>query len=440
MGLWSFWRVHRGLPLSTGGAHGGDGGAAECQEVRTGQERVIFPDFSGKVVSKLKSGFLFAGWQKTWGVSVSTHIHHQLSLYFRQRVLEWSTVHFIGMLYLFLACFAERGFRPVTNFTRNLSALSSWYSVYTSAIAFIVRQRSPGYISDSSSWQIRPLAVSWSVVSACPPQVYMYAAWNGWTIPMFLFLALLRLSLNYLIARSLASPCLSSATQRSDLFPSFFTWQPLTVWIGVLIPCVVSLHWYLPVSSHDALLSGVGEFSGALCLRSQSPWWGIQSLRLRCSGWPELDSDWHLGLWCFQEPPKEDLTVSEKFQLVLDVAQRAQVRRDGHAEVLLTICPRCWTDLADALNFPFTESVWEVVKHLGENTEVSSSTRKHILNCWLWGLSKCAWFLCSLFMWVQPELTQKLYVGLLVAFVSSCLLPYKLLGFIIGWSDALKEG
>ncbi|MEQ2270016.1 GRAM domain-containing protein 4, partial [Xenotaenia resolanae] len=32
----------------------------------------------------------------------------------------------------------KRGFRPVTNFMRNLSALSSWYSVYTSAIAFIV--------------------------------------------------------------------------------------------------------------------------------------------------------------------------------------------------------------------------------------------------------------------------------------------------------------
>lgn len=34
--------------------------------------------------------------------------------------------------------FPERGFKPVTNFMRNLSALSSWYSVYTSAIAFIV--------------------------------------------------------------------------------------------------------------------------------------------------------------------------------------------------------------------------------------------------------------------------------------------------------------
>jgi len=34
--------------------------------------------------------------------------------------------------------FSERGARPVTNFLRNLSALSNWHSVYTSAIAFIV--------------------------------------------------------------------------------------------------------------------------------------------------------------------------------------------------------------------------------------------------------------------------------------------------------------
>jgi len=38
-----------------------------------------------------------------------------------------------------LVCvFSERGAKPVTNFMRNLSALSSWHSVYTSAIAFIV--------------------------------------------------------------------------------------------------------------------------------------------------------------------------------------------------------------------------------------------------------------------------------------------------------------
>lgn len=45
-------------------------------------------------------------------------------------------------LCLFFPCFPERGFRPVTNFMRNLSALSSWYSGYTSAIAFIVSPRS----------------------------------------------------------------------------------------------------------------------------------------------------------------------------------------------------------------------------------------------------------------------------------------------------------
>nr|XP_046249839.1 GRAM domain-containing protein 4-like [Scatophagus argus] len=160
----------------------------------------------------------------------------------------------------------KRGFRPVTNFMRNLSALSSWYSVYTSAIAFIV---------------------------------YMYAAWNGWVIPMFLFLALLRLSLNYLIARG----------------------------------------W-----------------------------------RIQWSIVPEVSEP--------VEPPKEDLTVSEKFQLVLDVAQRAQNLFGKMANIL------------------------EKIKNL--------------------------------FMWVQPELTQKLYVGLLVAFVSSCLLPYKLLGFIVGVYAGIK--
>lgn len=62
----------------------------------------------------------------------------------------------------------KRGSRPVTNFMRNLSALSNWHSVYTSAFAFII---------------------------------YMNAAWHGWAVPMLLFLAILRLSLNYLISR-----------------------------------------------------------------------------------------------------------------------------------------------------------------------------------------------------------------------------------------------
>uniref|UniRef100_A0A3B4Y8R7 GRAM domain containing 4 n=1 Tax=Seriola lalandi dorsalis TaxID=1841481 RepID=A0A3B4Y8R7_SERLL len=157
---------------------------------------------------------------------------------------------------------SQRGFRPVTNFMRNLSALSSWYSVYTSAIAFIF---------------------------------YMYAAWHGWAIPMFLFLAILRLSLNYLISKG----------------------------------------W-----------------------------------RIQWSIVPEVSEP--------MEPSKEDLTVSEKFQLVLDVAQKAQVRRYVTARYFI------------------------------------------------------------LFMWVQPELTQKLYVGLWVAFISSCLLPYKLLGFIIAVYAGIK--
>lgn len=38
----------------------------------------------------------------------------------------------------------------------------------------------------------------------------------------------------------------------------------------------------------------------------------------------------------------------------------------------------------------------------------------------------------SLFMWVQPESTRKLYICLWVAFIGSCVLPYQLMGFMIG--------
>ncbi|KFP27061.1 GRAM domain-containing protein 4, partial [Colius striatus] len=160
----------------------------------------------------------------------------------------------------------KRGAKPVTNFVKNLSALSDWYSIYTSAIAFII---------------------------------YMNAVWHGWAIPMFLFLAILRLSLNYLIARG----------------------------------------W-----------------------------------RIQWSIVPEVSEP--------VEPPKEDLTVSEKFQLVLDVAQKAQ---------------NLFGKMADIL---------EKIKNL--------------------------------FMWVQPEITQKLYIALWAAFIASCFLPYRIIGLAMGLYAGIK--
>lgn len=35
-------------------------------------------------------------------------------------------------------------------------------------------------------------------------------------------------------------------------------------------------------------------------------------------------------------------------------------------------------------------------------------------------------------MWVQPEITQKLYVALWAAFLASCLFPYRLVGLALG--------
>ncbi|XP_015687631.1 GRAM domain-containing protein 4 [Protobothrops mucrosquamatus] len=160
----------------------------------------------------------------------------------------------------------KRGAKPVTNFVKNLSALSDWFSVYTSAIAFII---------------------------------YMNAVWHGWAIPMFLFLAILRLSLNYLIARG---------------------WR---------------IQWSI-----------VPEVSEPI------------------------------------EPPKEDLTVSEKFQLVLDVAQKAQ---------------NLFGKMSDIL---------EKIKNL--------------------------------FMWVQPEVTQKLYIALWAAFIASCCIPYRIIGLAMGLYAGIK--
>ncbi|XP_062990183.1 GRAM domain-containing protein 4 isoform X1 [Elgaria multicarinata webbii] len=160
----------------------------------------------------------------------------------------------------------KRGAKPVTNFVKNLSALSDWFSIYTSAIAFII---------------------------------YMNAVWHGWAIPMFLFLAILRLSLNYLIARG---------------------WR---------------IQWSI-----------VPEVSEPI------------------------------------EPPKEDLTVSEKFQLVLDVAQKAQ---------------NLFGKMSDIL---------EKIKNL--------------------------------FMWVQPEVTQKLYIALWAAFIASCCIPYRIVGLSMGLYAGIK--
>ncbi|XP_041442374.1 GRAM domain-containing protein 4-like isoform X1 [Xenopus laevis] len=160
----------------------------------------------------------------------------------------------------------KRGAKPVTNFVKNLSALSDWHSVYTSAIAFII---------------------------------YMNAVWHGWAIPMFLFLAILRLSLNYLIARG---------------------WR---------------IQWSIVPQVSETI-----------------------------------------------ELPKEDLTVSEKFQLVLDVAQKAQ---------------NLFGKMADIL---------EKIKNL--------------------------------FMWVQPEITQKLYICLWAAFVASCFFSYKTIGLCMGLYAGIK--
>lgn len=248
------------------------------------------------------SGFSSAGWQKTWDVSVSACVY--ISIY-----AAWPWIHQHAFKYSLssLVCFPERGFRPVTNFMRNLSALSSWYSVYTSAIAFIVSHRLPRR-------HVRFIAIKFVIgkivfffnVKLEYQQVKMGVFTEYFLLiyecPFFLG-NLLQLSADQCclcvhhrstcMQPGMAGPSQCSCSSLSsgspwitslpghfslpDLLPPALTWQSEH-------RCVVSVHWHLPVCSHDALLSGVGGFSGASYLKSPSPWWGLESLQLRRSG------------------------------------------------------------------------------------------------------------------------------------------------------------
>ncbi|KAK2507575.1 hypothetical protein MC885_021753 [Smutsia gigantea] len=248
----------------------------------------------------------------------------------------------------------ERGAKPVTSFVKNLSALSDWYSIYTSAIAFTV---------------------------------YMNAVWHGWAIPMFLFLAILRLSLNYLIARGWRIQW-SIVPEVSEVVvsPGVGGTRPCLHWAGPrptgtaaagLQPCGCPLeappwkkHRGQPPPSLGPLLGG--RHREPVLAREPHTVVAVVSLHRASAG----------TLSPSKEPPKEDLTVSEKFQLVLDVAQKAQNLFGKTADIL------------------------EKIKNL--------------------------------FMWVQPETTQKLYVALWAAFLASCFFPYRLLGLAVGLYAGIK--
>lgn len=46
---------------------------------------------------------------------------------------------------------------------------------------------------------------------------------------------------------------------------------------------------------------------------------------------------------------------------------------------------------------------------------------------------------CSLFTWVQPEVTRKLYIALWAAFLASCFFPYRLVGLAVGKGPPVRR-
>ena len=73
-----------------------------------------------------------------------------------------------------------------------------------------------------------------------------------------------------------------------------------------------------------------------------------------------------------QDPPKEDLTVSEKFQLVLDVAQKAQVHARKH-----TLARTHWQARTHSHTHGHTRTHSRIRQHKGTQTLRHRNTRTH---------------------------------------------------------------
>lgn len=290
----------------------------------------------------------------------------------------WPWIHPYAFKYAIstLVCFPERGFRPVTNFMRNLSALSSWYSVYTSAIAFIVSPRQPFRYS-TIKLVIGTFSCYQLIGVVCGSITGLHVCSLEWLDHPYVPVprappSLLELPHCQVIIPSLIVQSHWSSTL-SELLLNHQPWHSHKHLLGS--------HWRLPVCvpmihRSQGLEDSVEHRTWSLWARGEdlNLWsWGAQA------GAKFKDSCWCLGLWRIQEPPKEDLTVSEKFQLVLDVAQRAQVRHGGQAEVYWQCLFDIWPRLHHScFQFPPTESVWEAGKHPGENQEVSLSAHAYI--------------------------------------------------------------
>lgn len=315
----------------------------------------------------------------------------------------WPWIHPYAFKYAIstLVCFPERGFRPVTNFMRNLSALSSWYSVYTSAIAFIVSPRQPFRYS-TIKLVIGTFSCYQLIGVVCGSITGLHVCSLEWLDHPYVPVprappSLLELPHCQVIIPSLIVQSHWSSTL-SELLLNHQPWHSHKHLLGS--------HWRLPVCvpmihRSQGLEDSVEHRTWSLWARGEdlNLWsWGAQA------GAKFKDSCWCLGLWRIQEPPKEDLTVSEKFQLVLDVAQRAQVRHGGQAEVywqcLFDIWPRLWQIYTTAaFNFP-PQNLFGKLANILEKIRKWVCLRTHtFLECWLWCLLNSA-CLCGQFVHV----------------------------------------
>ncbi|KAI4798428.1 hypothetical protein KUCAC02_022053, partial [Chaenocephalus aceratus] len=276
--------------------------------------------------------------------------------------------------------------------------------------------------------------------------VYMYAAWHGWAVPMFLFLAhrptlfkLLHRQVTLSSGRGSVGPAAPLGASRDEdggrysstkrgAFHEVFNLQeserPLTVCESGWRCCLINRDRKSPT---DYIRNGyLYVTENHLCFESSSS----------RSGSSKRNKVIKLA----------DITDIQKYKVLsvlpgsgsgISIATPSTTRLVMPRSLLLsTTTPgRISTRSKVTWKSPVRETLLrltENMRRLKRGLKPLSNFKRNLtaLSSWYSIYTSAIAFI--------PELTQKLYVGLWLAFISSCLLPFKLLGFFIGVYAGIK--
>ena len=91
-----------------------------------------------------------------------------------------------------------RSSKPWTAFGRGVQDVLQWQKMAETLVVFLVSAMLPLFIY-LSSLSLPPPSLPPSLPSSS--QIYMYCVWNGWIMQVVAFIAIIKLSMNYLYTR-----------------------------------------------------------------------------------------------------------------------------------------------------------------------------------------------------------------------------------------------